>query len=221
MKFEILNTKQIRNKKSETRKGFTLVELMVSVAIFVFMTVLLVAKYGNFNQSTLLTDLAYDVALTIRTAQTYGTSVRVADTGTAGFQTTYGVHFTTDTDPVLGYGSTNQQTVLFSMPISKAVAPSVAIFQNDTGAGDEILNTYNIKGSATVSALCAGPSATSCTSATSLDIQFTRPDPSAIICRNGSAALCNNSYAEITLLSSDSGTRKVYVYQNGQIAVQN
>ena len=56
--------------------GFTLIELIVSVAIFVFMTALVVAKYGNFNQSVLMTDLAYDIALTLRTAQTYGVSVQ-------------------------------------------------------------------------------------------------------------------------------------------------
>ena len=38
-------------------KGFTLIELLISVAIFVAMTVLMIVKFGNFDQSVLITDL--------------------------------------------------------------------------------------------------------------------------------------------------------------------
>ncbi len=59
-------------------RGFTLIELVISIAIFVIMTALVVAKYGNFNQGALLTDTAYDIALVLHTAQSYGLSVKNA-----------------------------------------------------------------------------------------------------------------------------------------------
>ncbi len=57
-------------------KGFTLVELMITVGIFVVMTGLMLAKYGNFNKGVLLTNLAYDIALHIRSVQSYGLNFR-------------------------------------------------------------------------------------------------------------------------------------------------
>ena len=83
-------------KCARLESGFTLMELMVSISIFVIMTVLLIVKFGNFNQNTNITNLAYDIALTLRTAQTYGMSVQGQATG-AGispmFQYSYGVAF--------------------------------------------------------------------------------------------------------------------------------
>ena len=85
-------------------KGFTLIELLVCITIFVIMTALLLFKYGNFNQSVLLTNLAYDTALTIRTAQNYGLSVKAvkdasgADVicSSSNFQCAYGVMLSSD-----------------------------------------------------------------------------------------------------------------------------
>jgi len=97
------------------KRAFTLVELMVSVGIFLMMTGLVVAKYGNFNQSVLLTNLAYDVALTIRTAQTYGLSVRNNDlsNSSSDFQSGYGVHLDTSTRPDSNSGNNFNQEIIF------------------------------------------------------------------------------------------------------------
>ncbi len=62
--------------QKKMNKGFTLVELIVTVGIFVVMTGLMVAKYGTFDQGVLLTNLAYDIALNIRTAQSYGLNAK-------------------------------------------------------------------------------------------------------------------------------------------------
>jgi len=141
--------------------GFTLVELLVSVAIFAVMTALLVAKYGNFNQSVLLTDLAYDVALTIRTAQTYGLSVKGATaanpSGCTDFQCSYGVYFDSSID--------NNSLI------------SLLAVKNDSVVGT--VATYSIKRGAIVSNLkaCTNQSDPStCQTLIFLDILFKRPD---------------------------------------------
>ena len=93
---------------ARSKKGFTVIELVISVAIFVFMTALMIAKYSNFDQSVLLTDVAYDTALTIRTAQAYGTSVKGAGTTVVSFQNAYGVHFDTGSPTqMILYADTN------------------------------------------------------------------------------------------------------------------
>ncbi|OHA24392.1 MAG: hypothetical protein A3D50_00035 [Candidatus Taylorbacteria bacterium RIFCSPHIGHO2_02_FULL_44_12] len=187
------------------RRGFTLVELMVSLGIFTFMTLLLVTKYGNFNQSVLLTDLAYDVALTIRTAQTYGLSVKNAGTGTNPFQYSYGVDFSPETS-----GLNNNRVLTFFVDING---------NNYYDGGDLVVSTYSIKRGAKILSVCSGSGPGSCTAPSSpaqLDVTFKRPNPDAIICANG---VCGSSYAMVTLEGTGGGIRTVVVRDNGQISV--
>lgn len=190
--------------------GFTLVELLVTIAIFVFMTALILARYNSFNSGTLLNNLAYDTALTIRQAQTYGLSVVSTSATQANFGSAYGVHFDT----------------------TSALTQSSFIFYADTGANqhyssnDTIVNTYNVKQGAHVSKVCGGSSSfNSCdTQLTQLDILFQRPDPSAIIAGNktsGGGGWKPYKYAEVQLTSGDgTSSHTVKIYQNGQISVQ-
>jgi prepilin-type N-terminal cleavage/methylation domain-containing protein len=200
-------------------KGFTIIELIVSVAIFAFMTAFLVAKYGSFNQSVLLTNLAYDVALTIRNAQTYGLNVKSRPSATSPFssdyEAAYGVHFDSTS-------SNNRQIIFFADSQNG---------NNIYNPGEEITK-YTLRNGGTVSAICTGTSESNCTTSNPphLDITFTRPDPSATFGQN-SVSVCyetqgrercnapNIKYAEITLRVSSGQTKKVIVRSTGQIAV--
>ncbi len=202
-----------------SRRGFTLVELMVSIGIFAMMTALVVAKYSNFNGSVLMTNLAYDVALTIRTAQTYGLSVKNNDPSnsdlSSSFKYGYGVHFDTR-------GNANKQIILFADKNGD---------QQYSGIGENI-SIYNVKRGATINKLCAnvgcsgGPNNTK-----DLDIIFIRPDPKAIICLYdkmgdpcGPVDVSNIvPYIEIVMQGSDSNpinARTIIVRENGQISVK-
>ncbi len=202
--------------------AFTLIELLVSVGIFTMMTALVVAKYGNFNQSVLMTNLAYDVALTIRTAQTYGLSVKNSDTtnSTAQFQHAYGVHFDTSStlDTILSNGNKkNQELVLF-------------VDLNDDGKftdSNQMVSTYAIKRGAYISSVCivsgcsyGDPDSYSFVKPGLgvVDVSFKRPDPDAKICFNSE---CNfPKYVEISIKGTDGSIRVVSVRSNGQISVQ-
>lgn len=188
-------------------RGFTLVELIVSIGIFVMMTALLVAKYGNFNQSVLLTNLAYDVALSVRTAQTYGLSVSKSDKtgGKSQFQYPYGVRFST----VQGE---NTKVILFA-DTDPIVSPDFVYTNNDS-----VISAYNMT-RGTISSICAGADSTNCQVYNKIDITFKRPDPSAIICPDEVLPCANVAYAKITLKSTDTETRSVEVWQNGQITI--
>ncbi|MBU6427195.1 prepilin-type N-terminal cleavage/methylation domain-containing protein [Patescibacteria group bacterium] len=197
-------------------KGFTLVELLVTVSIFVFMTALMLAKYGNFNQSVLLTNLAYDVALTIRTAQTYGISVRGTDVnGTQNFSTAYGVDFNDAATPACDSYSTKYAFAMF--------ADSTLNGWCDTGEAmsDHI---YHITRGDFISALCTGSDENNCSTVVNeLGISFLRPNPEAKICSGaGSGPVdCTATYARITISAPDNSTRTVSVRSNGQISVGN
>lgn len=186
-------------KLIKNQKGFTLVELMISVGIFAIMTGFLLAKYGTFNQGVLLTNLAYDVALTIRNAQSYGLNVKSSPVGGENeFNYPYGVHF-----------STGASFVFF------------ADFNSDGRYSDnEKISVNNIKRGSVINDICLGTGPSDCVSSVDIDgvdITFKRPDPNAIIRDDSGTA----SYAEITLLSTDGSIKKVVVRSTGQIAITN
>ncbi len=200
-------------------RGFTIVELLVSMAIFVIMTSVIVAKFGNFNQSTLLTDTAYDIALVVRLAQTYGLSVKsTTQSGTANFNFPYGVDFNAGTSAACGSGASSNPS---SLVLFADIPDSGGATDGMCSSSDATINPYIIIRGATVSALCAGADASACSSVSRLDVSFRRPNPSAVICAsNGGAAQCNYAYAQATIRGTDNSTRVIVMRQNGQISVQ-
>jgi len=198
------------------QRGFTLIELLISVAIFVIMTSLVVAKYGNFNTSTLLTDTAYDVALALRTAQTYGLSVKNASAVTANFSVSYGVDFRTGAGGSCG-GQTSTSNATNMVLFADTATPNNICDPNDT-----LVDSYLLTRGAVVSGLCAG-TGSSCTvdgSVSQLDVTYLRPNPEATICINGSCG-SRYTYAEVVIKGTDGSTRTIAVYENGQISIIN
>lgn len=219
--------------------GFTLVELIVSLAIFVIMTALVVAKYGNFNQSVLMTDLAYDVALSLRTAQTYGVSVQGQGTN---FNVPYGVDLCQSSTatgncnsmPVPGTDGTAHLLPSPSNSNPSVSATTVTLFadMNSDGvydAGDIAISTYTITRGAFIFGICAQSTPCRTSDYTNgrgnrLDVTFKRPDPSAIICSNLSVlSACGGSTFGGILIQQGAGTgaaqRYVTIQPNGEIEV--
>lgn len=187
----------------KNKQGFTLVELMVSVAIFALMTSFLLAKYGKFNQSVLLTNLAYDVALTIRNAQSYGLNVRsVSAPGVAeNFDTAYGVNFDMSRSTSFVFFSDNSKNGTYLDPSSQNISE------------------YTIKRGSVISDICIYENGDVCTSNPNVNISFIRPNPDAIIKKtNGGGPY---SSAQITLTATDGSVKKIRVRSTGQIAITN
>ena len=74
------------------KNGFTLIELIVVIAIFGVITSVALFNQGKLNGNILVTNLAYEIALSIREAENYGVGVRAAG-GTSGFSGGYGVAY--------------------------------------------------------------------------------------------------------------------------------
>ncbi|MBP6858337.1 MAG: prepilin-type N-terminal cleavage/methylation domain-containing protein [Candidatus Pacebacteria bacterium] len=199
--------------------AFTLVELLVSISIFALMTTLVVAKYGNFNNNVLLTNAAYDVALAIRTAQTYGLSVRSDDSG--GFNNAYGVNFS-----IREIGE--QINELSNIPNSQTIVTFSDLNANGIYDQGEEISYSTLRGGVRIldiAATCCDSVAcvTQCFNVgSSFDVVFKRPDPSAQMCSyNGSVAgRCGLIITAQIMISSPSGDyRFVSIRKNGQISV--
>lgn len=85
---------ELRIKNCQT--GFSLIELMVTITIFVIITSITLTNYPKFGNKLSLDLLAQDIALSLRQAQISGSSVlgsRSGGTGSPRVFGAYGVHF--------------------------------------------------------------------------------------------------------------------------------
>jgi prepilin-type N-terminal cleavage/methylation domain-containing protein len=209
----MINLFKKTKKENIKRKGFTILELLISISIFAFMTALLLAKYGTFNQGVILTNLAYDVALTIRNAQSYGLNVKSTgrlvndfDKSTSGVGGgSYGVHFDT---------ANPAQFIFFVDEDGDGLYTKNG---TDSPKGSDIKTT--IQRGSVIGGLCVVSSGSSCSPINgSVDITFARPDPDARIKANGNST--QYASAEIALKATDGSTKTVQVNSNGQISVK-
>jgi prepilin-type N-terminal cleavage/methylation domain-containing protein len=197
----------IGNKKTKNttdkKAGFTLVEMIVSISIFALIAVAIFVRNSGFNSSIILTNLAYEVALSIRQAQVYGLSVREFDPGSDRFDSGYGVNF----------NGNNKINYLF-----------FADTDNDgtyDGAA-ELLETYSLRRGNTVGKFCATNIANRerCSDTgelTHLNITFRRPNPDAIISTNFVETYRS---AVVHIVAPNGNERVVSVQQTGQISIQ-
>jgi prepilin-type N-terminal cleavage/methylation domain-containing protein len=207
--------KKIKNKDRRS-SGFTLVELMVSVSIFAFMTAFLLAKYGTFNRSVFLTNLAYEVALSIRSAQSYGLNVKGVQpvVGDLDFKTGYGVHFEKTTT------SSGQQFILFADILGIGLDGYYVGGNGDSGDYD--VDTFTLNRGNKVSDILVGNDCGQPSSLSSVDVAdifFKRPNPNAIISYNEFGSITQASCVHIVLSAPDGNTVTVEVRETGQIAV--
>jgi prepilin-type N-terminal cleavage/methylation domain-containing protein len=151
------------------RRGFTLIELMVTVSIMVLILGTVLFKYTTFDSAILLKTLSYDIALSVRTAQSYSTSVF----GSGGqFRYPYGLSFTPGATEYYFFGflDTNPDTRPYF----------------DVGGGKAFLvDTYMLGRSFTISDVCVVDSEGEDCDIDRLDVSFRRPEYAALFYADG------------------------------------
>ena len=219
-------------------RGFTMVELMVTVGIFTIISALLLANYPSFSSRIVLENVAHEIGLSVRQAQSYGLNVRVnIGTGQAIFPP-YGVHFSfsgvSQDDP-----TDEKKFMLFADLLPDVNNPTSNNKRYDGASGcdvsgGECVELFTIQSSEKIVALCGNLKSSGATlenwqsvpgadcSLTALDIVFTRPDPDATITGESVVAgeAVSFSDAEIVVASPRGDKKTVVVWQTGQIAVE-
>ena len=190
------------------KKGFTLIELLVCIAIFIMITSIAIWNNAQFNSSVLLTDLGYQVALSVRQAQVYGVTVRAPSSCVIGspsctFNSGYGIEFST---------STPTAYLLFE---DKGPSPD-HIYESGSG---ELVQNYTIGKGYSIKELCVVTGGIPHT-VTTLDISFVRPEPQAWVRSNLDTPAVGE--AHIFLQDPrDSAQREIIIEPTGQISIQN
>lgn len=204
----------IKNHIHNPRKfsgGFSLVELIVVVAIFIIITSVVLFNQNKFSSDIGISNAAYSVALQIRQAQVYGILVRQAKQGAVNnFNTAYGIHFskTGGTGPI-GFS-------LFSDD-----SPNL-IFDN----GDTPINYFQLPEGNTITDVCTYDSIgvkqcfkSSGGALSSVDITFKRPEPAALI-SDSLSSITRKGKVDIIITSAlGNKTRLIKVFSSGQISV--
>ncbi len=213
--------------------GFTLVELMVVMAIMTVILAVVIVNQNSFNRSFILKDTAYTVATTIRQAQSYGLSSRAFN----GYRNNgYGIYingtvplktYQLFADVVPGPGSViNTAAICAGHSITDPTNP-------EARAGDclennqffEKVTLYTFSQGYTISKYCGyvGAIAT-CTGGGTplleLNIVFQRPNLQTTIIGRVGASYYAYDHACIQIKAPTTGTLKyVKVTQFGQIIV--
>lgn len=81
-------------KKYKNVGGFTLIEMIVSLAIVSIILTTVIFNYSSFTDNLALSSAAQELAITIRQAQTYGLSVKQV-VATGKFESAYGIYVDT------------------------------------------------------------------------------------------------------------------------------
>jgi prepilin-type N-terminal cleavage/methylation domain-containing protein len=186
------------------QQGFTLVELLAVVVILTLITAIVLAGGSRGKGGILLTNTAYEVAILLREAQTYGSSALKVGDPSPDASKQYGVF------------------------LDENVPSSVILFRDDVVENSlydvgEGLETLSFTTGIYIEKFCWTPTVTEvCTNGVApydtLHITFRRPNPDAKILGGTCGGGC--AYATIHLTSPTGGTtRKVQVWTTGQIAV--
>lgn len=203
--------------------GFTLIELIVVIGIIGVITSIALTSQGAFNKSLILSNTAYDIALSLRSAESFGIGSRAA--GLAD-NTGYGLHF----DRALPGNFT-----LFADTYSSQGGADNCHPASDPGAPDakpgncvydllhgERVTDYALGNRITITDFCAYAGGWSCAASNgatleTLDIVFARPNPDPPFMSVNGAYSASITAACIIVSSPFGGSRFVSITAAGAI----
>lgn len=200
--------------RSRFRRGITLIELLVVLAIIIAITTVVLTSQGSFNKTLLLANTAYDIALTLRSTESFGIDTLASGaTANAG----RGTHFQKGTPGSFRLFADIYPLASCGTPDCK---PGDHVYENGQ---DTLVQNYTLGNSMTISNFCARDTSggwscanTNGNNLSSLDIVFARPNPDAFIRVNGNPDTPYTS-ACLTVTSLQGGARYVSVAPSGEI----
>lgn len=207
------------------RAGFTIIEMLVVLAIVAIITALTLTGQSTFNRTLILTDTAYTVAFSARQAQSFGLSSRAFGTVR---NTGYGLRFerATPGSYILFADTTNALAPPSNCPLGTAGTPERKPGNCRFDAGsDGIVETFRFTRGFAITDFCGrNGGARLCASdvnpLTALDVVFTRPNTAATM--TGSLGGSTMEFSCVELVVSDAtrtATRVVRLSQLGEISV--
>lgn len=188
--------------------GFTIVELTVSLAIFLLLSSVVLAKYRTFDTNARFANAVEDVVLALRQAQVYGVGSKGNTTGCgvgSAFECSYGVYFPIavgEKNKIISFVDSNDNHVY---DVGEELPSGATVWQSS-------INIYMLNCS---TCLFGNP----IPEFYPLSITFKRPSPDAFITTQANALTSDDS-ANITLRDLNTGRESfVSINKAGQVSI--
>ncbi|KND48664.1 MAG: putative Type IV pilus pilin [Parcubacteria bacterium C7867-005] len=203
------------------KKGFTLVELVVSIGIMVIVIGIIALNQSKYSSGAGLKNMANNLSLSLRQAQVYGVSVKEFSPGSSDFSAAYGVAFDKSVN------GSNNSYIFFAdrdLPILDGVYNGTWACAG--GTPPECIEKITLTQGATINRICAVSNTNiefDCTLAKAY-ITFTRPSNDARILlyeASGSQVDVDAVKAvRLELTMTNGEINSVVVNKSGQISVR-
>lgn len=219
----------MQKKTLQNKKGFTLIEMLMVLAIFTILTSVVMYNYSEFNSRTIMSNMAYEIALTVRQAQVYSLGVR-GQAGNEEFDNRYGVYFNTDN------GGKDFIFFFDKKPAGEDTEPNGWCDGDGSEpnclaciAGGECLEKVTLTRDIYISKICMSSQVdpvsdtgvcTDTTNETDISVTFDRPNPDAQTVVGSGGANTEKNVA-IVVKNSFGNQRAVIIRNTGQISVIN
>ncbi len=175
-------------KKTGANGGFTLIEMLVVLAIIIIITGIVIFNVGSERANAALERSAQNLSLDLRRVENYALSAK--EFKNSGAPCGWGIHFN-------GAGSTSY--IIFA---DTASSPDCSNRDFKRAAdGSEDFETVNLDGGIQIGVLSAGLS----------DVVFSPPEPSVVFTPSQTSAF-------VTLTNKDYLTKSIIVNQAGYIS---
>lgn len=202
---------------SKDNLGFTLVELLVSIAIVSVILGIVISNQSTYTDGIALTNLADEIGLRMAQAQAYGVAVKEFSPGSSEFSASYGLTFS-----LLDSGSDKAY-------LSFADRNGNQIYDGDwlcpIGGASECLGRTNITRGNQIDSLCVVTTfgADLCNVGGRIDVSFTRPSTATRLLffdpQGQQYSPTDVAGAKIVLRSPKGTTRAVAIYNTGQVSI--
>lgn len=214
--------KNSHNKKN----GFTLIELIVVISIMAIMSGVAIFNYSDFRAHVSLQNLADDVALSVRKAQSYAIGVRGYNNLFSG----YGVHFNLDSKNNGSHFGDNKSFIIFANIDNDDIYRTDGKDCGQPSKENECLENLTITGPDKISEIIIGLKGGEEIRTKEegvLDIFFNRPNPEPSFCfrksyNNGSCDEDSSiSYVKIAVsnINNTDKNKIITIWNNGQISI--
>jgi Tfp pilus assembly protein FimT len=204
--------------KNSFSRGFSIVELMVTIVITTVIISTIVSGQSSYVDGAALSNVADEIGLTISQAQAYGIAVKELTPGSENFAISYGIALSK-------VGAGNNLTYLFFADRNSNHAYDGS-WTCDVGGENECLEKKNISRGNYIDSVCviSLSDEEDCEDVGRVDVSFTRPETQAHITffdlSETPFTPTSMKGAKIILKSPTGAARSVVVYESGNVSVQ-